>query len=99
VFDNAVYKIYHNQINPIRGEQARIIWTQAQDGPVTITLYNLLGDKIATLLDNCICPAGQYNELDWNGKNQNGNVVGSGIYLAVLQINGRKQTGKIAVVK
>lgn len=93
------FKIYHNQIDPNHGEQARIIWTQEQSGPVTITLYNLLGDKIATLLDNRICPAGQYNELDWNGKNQNGNVVGSGIYLAVLQINGRKQTGKIAVVK
>lgn len=93
------FKIYHNQINPNQGEQARIVWTQGQSGAVTITLYNLLGDKIAALLENRTCPTGQYNEADWDGKNQNGHVVGSGIYLAVLQVNGRKQTGKIAVVK
>jgi hypothetical protein len=93
------FKIYHSQINPLHDEQARIVWTQPQAGPVTITIYNILGDKIIALADNQNYPAEQYNEIKWNGRSNKGNIVGSGIYLVVLQAGGRRETGKAAVVK
>lgn len=93
------FKIYRNQINPNHGEQAAIRWTQTQTGPVTVVVYNLLGDKIVTLADHKDFPAGQYNELTWDGRNCGGAAVGSGIYIVLLQTDGRQERGKIAVLK
>jgi len=93
------FGINHNQINPNHGENATIRWIQPQNGPVTITIYNLLGEKIVTLLDNHVCSAGQYNQLNWDGRSKNSGVVGSGIYLVVFQAGNYQARGKIAVVK
>jgi hypothetical protein len=93
------FKIYHNQINPYHGEQAKITWTQSQAGSVNITIYNLLGEKINVLLDNQTYQSGIYNEIIWNGRNGNGGMVGSGIYIVVFEVAGRKEIGKVAVIK
>jgi hypothetical protein len=93
------FKILHSQINPNHGEQAAIKWTQAVSGPVGVTIYNMLGDRIITLAASQDFPSGQYNQVKWNGCNQKGEVVGSGIYLVVLQAPGRKEVGKAAVIK
>ena len=95
----AYFKIYNSQINPIRGEQASIRWSQPQTGPVIITIYNLLGNKIITLVDKRIYPEGQYHEVLWNGRNQRGSPVGSGIYLVHIKAGDNENHGKIAVVK
>jgi hypothetical protein len=93
------FKIFHSQINPLRGEQARIRWAQPQDAPVTITIYNLLGDKIITLVDHQQYAAGQFHEVDWKGVNASGKVVGSGIYIVLLKTDGYETYSKCAVVK
>jgi hypothetical protein len=93
------FKIYHSQINPLRNEQARLRWTQPQDGPATIKIYNLLGDKIITLVNQADYTSGCFNEADWNGKTQSGKAAGSGIYIAVLEAPGYKATAKAAIVK
>jgi hypothetical protein len=93
------FKIFHSQINPLRGEQARIRWTQPQTGPVSITIYNLLGDKVVALVDNASFPAGVYHEFLWNGKTSRGAMAGSGIYIVYLQTGDAKAWSKVAVVK
>jgi hypothetical protein len=92
-------KINHSQINPNHGEQAVIRWIQPQNGPVTITIYNLLGDKVATLVSSQTFPAGQFNQVDWNGHTQAGKTAGSGIYILQLQAPGYQAISKVAVVK
>jgi hypothetical protein len=93
------FKIFHSQINSLRGEQARIRWTQPQAGPVTIRIFNLLGDKIITLSDGQTYSAGQYNEITWNGKTSRGSTAGSGIYIVLFESSGYTARGKIAVIK
>ncbi len=93
------FKLYHNQINPNRGEAATIRWCQPQSGTVTITIYNMVGDKIATLADRQEYTAGQYHELTWRGVNQGGQVVGSGIYIVHFRASGYDTYGKVAVIK
>jgi hypothetical protein len=93
------FKIYHSQINPLRGEQARIKWSQPQTGPVTIMIYNLLGDRVVTLVERQSYPEGQYNEVCWSGRGQSGSMAGSGIYIVTFQTNEIQAQGKIAVVK
>jgi parallel beta-helix repeat protein len=93
------FKIFHSQINPNHGELARIKWTQSQPGPVTIMIFNLLGDKIITLSDHETFSGIQYNELQWDGRTSQGRVAGSGIYIVILQAPEHQEKGKIAVVK
>lgn len=92
-------KIFHSRINPLRGEQARITWIQTQAGAVSITIYNLLGDKIIQLADQRPYSAGEPHELTWDGRTQNGTSVGSGIYIVDLQAESFKSRSKIAVIK
>jgi hypothetical protein len=93
------FKVFHSQINPLHGEQARIRWTQPQAGPVSITIYNLLGDKVAAPLAGVSFAAGEYHEVDWNGRTQKGAVAGSGIYIVVVDTPGNETRGKVAVIK
>ena len=93
------FKILYNQINPIHGEEALIRWSQPHTGPVTITIYTLLGSKIITLKNNQTYSKGQYHEVKWDGKTREGKIVGSGIYIVFFQTNGHTDRGKIAVVK
>jgi hypothetical protein len=93
------FHLLHTQINPNRGELARIRWTQPEDGPVNIKIYNLLGDKVAVLADGGRYSAGEYQELTWNGRTSSGSVAGSGIYIVDFQAGSFKARGKIAVIK
>jgi parallel beta-helix repeat protein len=93
------FKIYHSQINPNRGERARITWSQPENGPVIIKIYNLLGDKVATLADGAYFAAGEYHEIAWDGKTPKGGAAGSGIYIVQLNAPGNDNRGKIAIVK
>lgn len=93
------FKIFDNQINPNHNQQAVLRWAQPNDGPVTITVYNLQGDRIIRLADNQNFPAGQWNEIRWNGRNANGAAGGDGIYVVTFQSDGHKARGRIAVVK
>jgi len=92
-------KVLHSQINPLRGELARIQWYQFKDNPVKLTIYNLLGDKIANPPMAAIYQANQLYEVSWTGKTDHGTVVGSGIYILCLESGDYKAWTKIAVVK
>jgi hypothetical protein len=93
------FKLYHNQINPKRGERVVIKWSQPETARVTITVYNMVGDKIATVVDQQEFSSGVYNEVFWRGVNQNGNIVGSGIYIVYLKVGNYETYSKAAVVK
>ena len=92
-------KAMPSQINPNRGEEAHITWAQPQSGPITITIYNLLGEKAVTLVDHQEYPAGQYHEVIWKGLTQHGRVVGSGIYIVHIKAGNWQDKAKICVVK
>jgi uncharacterized delta-60 repeat protein len=92
-------RVLHNQINPKKGEQAKIRWYQSNDSGVTLVIYNLVGDKIRTLADNKSFVANQLNEVLWDGRNSNNAVVGSGIYIVYIHSGDYQAYSKIAVVK
>lgn len=65
--------------------------------PVTITVYNILGQRIATLVDREL-PAGSH-AIDWDGRTRHGQGLSSGIYLYRIQAGDRTQTGRITMVR
>ena len=53
------------------------------DGPVQLDVYSLSGQKVRTLVDQTQS-AGVYS-VAWNGQDDNGRSVASGVYLACLK--------------
>jgi flagellar hook assembly protein FlgD len=59
-------------------------------GDVRLEVYNMLGQVVTTLVDKQQA-AGRYVHL-WQGTNDNGNSVGSGIYFYRIQVGGEFQS-------
>jgi len=73
-----IYKLdqnYPNPFNPV----TTISYQLPFDSKVNIEIYNILGQKVITLI-NENKPAGYY-DIQWDGLSQNGAKVASGIYI------------------
>jgi hypothetical protein len=64
---------------------------------VEMVVYNILGQKVKTLV-NEIRPAG-YHTIEWNGKNDNGNVVPSGVYFIRMVSDTYTKVNKVLMLK
>jgi hypothetical protein len=65
---------------------------------VTLQVYNLLGELVATLVDNEQKDAG-YHAAVWNGRNANGNAVANGVYFYRMRAGSFVQTRKMVLVE
>lgn len=63
----------------------------------TLIIYNLLGQKVKTLVDEDKL-SGRY-QVSWDGKNEEGNDVSSGIYFYVIKTKDFTQTKKMTLVR
>jgi len=80
---------YPNPFNPT----TTISYTLTDDSQVQLLIYDLTGRIIHTLLD-APQPAGSYN-IQWNGMNEFGNQVSTGVYFCRLQAGSFHQTIKM----
>ena len=64
---------------------------------VTLTVYNVLGQRVATLVDKEMLP-GSY-VADWNSTSDNGKEVTSGVYFYKLEADDFIQTKKMLLLK
>jgi subtilisin family serine protease len=78
----ALSQNYPNPFNP----QTRIQFALPQASQVRITLYNILGQEVVTLV-NGEMPAG-YHASTWDGRNAAGGKVGSGVYFYRIEATG-----------
>jgi flagellar hook assembly protein FlgD len=51
-----------------------------QQSQVTLEIYNVLGQRVRTLVADDLYEAGYYDVV-WDGRNQAGGVVSSGLYI------------------
>lgn len=84
------YALLQNYPNPFNPETS-IKFSIPSDGRVSVKIYSITGKEIATLLDKDM-QAGTY-EIKWNGKDELGNFVTSGVYFVKLS------SGKFADIK
>ena len=77
---------YPNPFNPV----THIAFSLNSSGPVTLTIYNMLGQEVIRLLDNEERHAGEY-EVQWNGQNHEGQPVASGTYAYRLEAGNQSQ--------
>lgn len=91
--DYALSENFPNPFNP----QTKIRYQLPQKGNVVLKVFNLLGQEIRTLV-NEDKSAGFY-EVQWDGTDNLGQGVSSGIYVYRIQAGDFIQTKKLAVLK
>ena len=89
----ALLSAYPNPFN----ESTQIVYQISETVPVKIVLYDLLGRRVRTLVDRPL-NAG-INEIQWNGKDESGHPLSSGIYLCQLLAGNKFQTIKVLMAK
>lgn len=84
---------YPNPFNP----STIIEYEVAHEGEVNISVYNLLGQKVITLVQEIKSP-GRYR-VEWSGKSTQGRLVPSGIYHYRLESQGLAISKKMLLLK
>ncbi|HLD29045.1 MAG TPA: carboxypeptidase regulatory-like domain-containing protein [bacterium] len=51
----------------------------------TIRIYTILGEEVRTLAENVLQGTGEAQEIEWDGRNENGSLCRSGRYIAVIK--------------
>jgi hypothetical protein len=84
---------YPNPFNP----QTRISYSLPQDAHVCLSVYNILGQKVKILLDKHQSAGVQ--TVSWNGTDDKGNQVSSGVYFYKLSAGEFSDMKKMLLVK
>jgi FlgD Ig-like domain len=90
---NSLSQNYPNPFNP----QTTIAFTIKDRGAVTLKVYNVNGELVRTLANENRA-AGSYT-LVWDGHNDSGQSVSSGVYFYKLVTNSFSQTKKMVLLK
>ncbi len=89
-------KLYQNYPNPFN-PTTTIKYQLPQNDDVTLTIYNILGQKVRNLVDRRM-EAG-YPSIEWDSRDDNGKQVSSGIYVYRLIANDFAQSRKMLLMR
>jgi len=88
--------LYPNYPNPFNPETS-IMFSLDITSPIEVKIYSILGQEISTLHSG-ILESG-YHSMVWNGTDQFGKSVGSGVYIYRIVSGNRALTGKMMLLK
>lgn len=89
----ALRQNYPNPLNP----ETRIAYDLPKSVHIRIEIFNLLGQKMRTLVDDQK-PAGSHTMV-WDGRKDNGAAVASGVYIYRLQTKKFVQSRKLLLLR
>lgn len=89
-------KLYSNYPNPFN-PSTTIRFDLDRAGFISLKIYNILGQEVR-LLQRGHMPAGSYH-VDWDGKDDRGRSVSSGVYIYNLQTMGKTLSRKMILMK
>jgi hypothetical protein len=92
----ACFKLERNYPNPFNPETV-IKFSLAQDSPVTLKVYNILGQVVTTLVDE-VLPAGDHSVV-WKGKNGQGRDVASGVFFYRIKAGDFESIQKMTLLR
>lgn len=92
----AAYSLDQNYPNPFNATTA-IRFRIPRQEHVTITVYNVLGQKVSVLADGNF-PPGEHRVV-WDGCDRRGNAAATGIYLYQIKSEGLTKTKKMILLK
>lgn len=89
----ALWQNYPNPFNP----STVIRFALPQAGQMRLAVYNILGHRIRMLMEG-VRPAGEF-QVTWDGRDEAGRQVASGIYFYRLEAQGQRQTRKLTLMR
>ena len=90
------FAMHQNVPNPFN-RSTQIRFDLPKQGRVHLVIYDMMGRKVRLLKDD-ILPAG-FHHVVWNGADENGSSVSTGIYFIKILIDGGAITRKIILIK
>ena len=90
------FKLWQNYPNPFNAETIIQYFVPSRES-IKLTVFNLLGQKVRTLIDG-IRNAGQQH-IKWDGTDYTGRPVSSGIYFCSLKIGELTETRKMILIR
>ncbi len=84
---------YPNPFNP----ETKLEFTLSKDCFVRLDIYNILGKRIRTLVDGYLTAG--YKTVNWDGKDDNGNEVPTGVYFYRIKAGEFTQAKKMILLK
>jgi len=91
-----VFSLHQNLPNPFN-PTTRISYSAPKHGNVIIRIFNTLGQEMKVLVDGDHLP-GHYNVI-WDGTDNSGNDVASGVYIYTLKTNEFIKSRKMILVR
>ena len=90
----ALHQNYPNPFNP----STQILFDVPEGAElVRLNIYNILGKKVSTLLNNVMSPG--KHKIEWNAKDDEGNPVASGIYFYELSSSSFTARKKMLLIR
>jgi hypothetical protein len=93
LYRNSLHQNFPNPFNP----STTISYSVGDRGPVRIQIYDVSGRLVRNLYDDIREP-GAYSAV-WNGTNDGGRAVGSGIYFCRMENGGFTETRKLVLMR
>lgn len=91
------YRLAQNYPNPFN-PSTTIEFALPINKQISLGVYNMLGQKVKTLVDNESYTAGTY-QVQWDGTNQNGQKVASGVYVYRLTFGNFSKSMRMNLVR
>lgn len=90
------YSLSQNYPNPFNPSTS-IKYALPVEGMVSVKVFNMLGQEVKTLVSE-VKNAGTYN-LTWNGTDNSGSSIASGVYIVRIQANDFVMSRKMVLLK
>ncbi|MCK5330840.1 MAG: T9SS type A sorting domain-containing protein, partial [Candidatus Marinimicrobia bacterium] len=84
----ALHQNYPNPFNPTTTIRFDIV----EQGHVTLNIYNLLGQRVGTLVNQQLDPG--FHSVQWNASS-----IASGVYLYTIEMNNFAKSRKLLIIK
>jgi hypothetical protein len=94
----AEFELQQNYPNPFNPETT-IRYSVKESGPLTVSVYNLMGEKIRILYEGEAATSGRQSDLVWDGRDHSGMPVASGMYICVLEQGKNREARRMHLVR
>ncbi len=92
-FEFQLHQNFPNPFNPT----TTIFYDISKESNVKVTVFDLLGRKIVTLVDQIEPPGSR--SINWDGRDYTGNLVNAGVYIYQIEADAFIQTKKMVLLK
>ena|GEM_PF-2100985 len=91
-----IFKLNQNFPNPFNSSTT-IEFSVPEAGHVSLTIYNIMGQKVTELISSNTEPG--IHSVVWDGRDENGMSVSTGVYVSCLQMGNKSEIRKMTLFK